>query len=47
MAAGLHIRPTACGVHGLAARLAHWAELAPVPAATTTVAQPAHAGAAH
>jgi hypothetical protein len=39
----LHIRPTACGGHRLAACLAHWAELAPGPAATTTVAQPAHA----
>jgi hypothetical protein len=35
---GLHIRPTACGAHGLAARLARWAESAPGPAATTTVA---------
>jgi hypothetical protein len=42
---GLYIRPTACGAHGLAARLARWAELAPGLAATTTVAQPAHASA--
>jgi hypothetical protein len=25
---GLHIRPTACGAHGLVAHLAHWAEMA-------------------
>jgi hypothetical protein len=42
---GLHIRPMACGAHGLAARLARWAKSAPGPAVTTTVAQPAHADA--
>jgi hypothetical protein len=41
----LCIRPTTCGAYGLAARLARWAESAPGPATTTTVAQPAHAGA--
>jgi hypothetical protein len=42
----LHIRLTACGARGLEAHLARWAESAPGSAATTTVAQPAHADAA-
>jgi hypothetical protein len=41
----LHIRHTACGAHGLAARLARWAESAPGPTTTTTLAQLAHVGA--